>query len=230
MITLQQKYFLYAYGDPKDGRIFYIGKGSGKRHMAHLSTAKNGHPKNYNRLFINKIKKILRTGKQPLIHKFMFTYSEAESYQNEKEVIERIGLSSLYNLRQGGEGGFSVSKDSKEKISKTLKEYYTSHVNPWKGKKHSEESINLIKNSLLKVRDRLVENAKNRTYSETTRKKMSESAKRIGGSFRGKEHTEGTKLKISSSKKGITYKNTERAEKHKQAIQRWWDNRRGIIL
>lgn len=230
MITLNQKYYLYAYGNPDNGEIFYIGKGSGKRHLVHLATAKNGYPKNKNKLFINKIKKILGSGKQPLIHRFMSTNSEAESYQNENQIIKRIGLDNLYNLREGGEGGYSNSKDVKDKISQSLKEYFLHNANPMAGRKLSEETKAKMKESLRKHKPEMIERAKHRKYSTETRKKMSESAKKRKPSFLGNTHSEETKMKISNSKKGIGYKGTDRAKKQSQAIKEWWLNRKALNL
>jgi hypothetical protein len=36
-VASRLKYYVYLYVDPRDGRVFYVGKGKGQRALSHLS-------------------------------------------------------------------------------------------------------------------------------------------------------------------------------------------------
>lgn len=114
-----------------------------------------------------------------------------QAVEKEVELIKFYGRKdkgegSLANLTDGGEGnhGYVWSDESKQLVSESLKEYFKENENPFKGKKHSEETL-----------ARLSEYAKSRGVnpdaieamrqsnigkkrSEETRKKLSEAAKK----------------------------------------------------
>ncbi|KKK66309.1 hypothetical protein LCGC14_2965410, partial [marine sediment metagenome] len=99
--------------------------------------------------------------------------------------------------------GKSLSQETKEKISKTLKEKYKngSLIHPMLGKTHTDE-----------VKLKIAESNKTREYSEETKKKISESnkGKKRSNEFKarmaeiqlGKKHSDETKKKLSESHKG----------------------------
>ena len=94
-------------------------------------------------------------------------------------------------------------KETKEKISNTLKEYYKSNKIPFEGKKHSEESKKLIseKRKGLKFTEEhklkislAHQGKKGFKHSEETKKIISQKNKNIN---LGRKHSEETKKKLS---------------------------------
>ena len=95
-----------------------------------------------------------------------------------------------YNMTYGGDGvrGLIKNADSIEQMRLKLKEYYKTHDNPFKGRKHTEE----------------------------TKEKLRQIAMNRESAFKGKKHTEESKIKMSVSKKGrfIGEKNAFYGKKH----------------
>ena len=101
------------------------------------------------------------------------------------------------------------TEESKQKMSKKLKEKWKNQKHPWIGRKHSEETKAKI-------------SASNRNISEETRAKMSEAQKgkvisketkaKISASMKGKTHSEETKAKMSASSKGKTHSDESKAK------------------
>lgn len=125
--------------------------------------------------------------------------NEKESYFIKKYDSYRNG----YNMTLGGEGvrGHTLEGKSKENMINHLKDYYKSHSNPFKGKKHSED-----------MRAYLSELAKNRTgerapmygkhLSDKQKAILSKCAKERKGSknpFFNKKHTNKAKNAISTA-------------------------------
>lgn len=116
----------------------------------------------------------------------------------EIEFIEKYNCthdSSFYNLSKGGDGGDTVNYLTPlEKIY-----FYKTRPNGMTGKKHSEETLKKISESLKGKK-------KGVPKSEEHKRKISEGnkGKHIGreSSFKGKKHTEEAKEKIRQSKLG----------------------------
>jgi len=242
---LTMRYYIYLYGDPSTGKIFYVGKGSNGRYKIHLTHARNGRKEYTNPYLINKIRKIFREEKQPLIHRICFSNDEKAVFNLEKIIIERVGLENLCNFRDGGEGGYSYTEGQKEKARQITKKYLQEHPNPFKGKKHTPESIEQIKASQAKYKDMKSQMAKGRRVSEETRKKMSESAKKRKPNRLGSHHSQETKKKISLKKTNIkqsdetirkrihTMLNIRNRQEYRAnlsaAVKKWWNIRKGVL-
>lgn len=129
----------------------------------------NGYSKNY--LFSRAIKKY---GWDNITHEILYEgLSLKEAKKIEKQLIADWKLTdSKYgmNLSGGGEGVLSVtthnlmskanigntrcvgrklSSQTKEQISKSLKEYYSCHESAFKGKHHSEQTIQKLKSRIV---------------------------------------------------------------------------------
>lgn len=153
----RKDFYIYMYLD-QENVPFYIGKGSGSRYLVihHL----NGDSRNQ---FLKN--KILKIGIENItIHKLHKNITEQESFYWEKYWIKYIGRrntkeGTLCNLTDGGEGasGKLVSEETRAKISKihkgkkiplevveqqanSLKEYFKTHDNAFKGKSHTEKT------------------------------------------------------------------------------------------
>jgi len=110
-------FYVYLYLDPVDLQPFYVGKGKGKRRYFHLKGNK------FNLHFDRKIKKIQKEGLEPLIIIYQDQLIEEDAFALEKELIvfygrKDLGLGTLYNMTDGGEGisGFSHSDETKNAI------------------------------------------------------------------------------------------------------------------
>jgi len=166
-----------------------------------------------------------------------------------------------YNLHLGGQGNRLVSDATKEKISKSKK----GQVSPNKGKKISKEQIEKIrlkhlghkwtaeqKENLSKIRKAHPEkyaHRKGKKMSEETRKKMSESAKKVAHTpewnkhvseaQKGKIVSDSTRKKISifmtgrscPESKRIKLTGIKQTEERKTAqkirMKQWWAERKG---
>jgi group I intron endonuclease len=144
---------------------------------------------------------------------FQYEILEQKEYKNTVDAILDLNVKESYyigkydtyqngyNMTTGGEGvrGIVFTDEIKEKISNTLKEYFKTHDNPFKGQKHKKETIEILR-----------EQAKNRPspfkgkhWSEEERKRISERMKlytkgELNG-FYGKKHSDKTKKIISDA-------------------------------
>lgn len=196
------KYYVYKLIDPRDDKIFYIGKGTGLRMYNHVSNVKRDRI--LNKKLHSKIKKILESGNRVKYIKVFLTDCESDAYSKEKKLISEIGLDNLCNVTDGGEesrywSGKSRSEETKRKISNSLR-----------GRKMSQEVKDKISASLVgrklseEHKEKLAEcniGNKNPRYgkrhTKETKQKMSESMKGDKNPFFGKRHTKEAKQKIS---------------------------------
>lgn len=119
------EYFVYALVDPRDGSIFYIGKGKNKRPYKHLTEAlryKNNTEKSINPYKTRKILNILDAGFDSYgimyLHKDL---TEQDAFNLEIEEINNY--SNLTNISKGGLGGDNISNNPNyEEICKKISE------------------------------------------------------------------------------------------------------------
>jgi len=101
------RYYVYELTDPRDGSIFYVGKGSGRRIHIHALSVKrqDSRYKRHNPKLFNKISSILSDGEtvvEMIVRRF---HDEDEAYVFETRRILDIGLNNLCNILPGGKGG-----------------------------------------------------------------------------------------------------------------------------
>lgn len=147
----QFRYYVYAWCYP-DGRVFYIGKGCGRR---------DKRPKHQNNeLFKRVVAKIYRGGGAPRVERWQDGICEVDALLLEVSYIKLFGRRDngtgiLANLTDGGEGasGFVPTEETRSKLSRahagnknavghrhteeTLARLSASHT----GKKHSAETL-----------------------------------------------------------------------------------------
>jgi hypothetical protein len=88
-------YYVYLYVDPRDGKVFYIGKGKGERCLDHLFED-DDHPK------VRRIREIFDAGLEPRIEILSHGMSTSEeAYLVEAAAIDLIGLKELTNKVTG---------------------------------------------------------------------------------------------------------------------------------
>jgi hypothetical protein len=84
-------YYVYLYVDPRDGKVFYIGKGKGERCLDHLFED-DDHPK------VKRIREIFDAGLEPRIEMLAHGLrTEQEAYNIEAAAIGLLGLENLTN-------------------------------------------------------------------------------------------------------------------------------------
>lgn len=122
------KYCVYIYRDPKKDVPIYVGKGTCKRPYIHLGTSHN--PK-----LNSTLRKREREGYdiRPII---IEAPSETHAIEMEMLLIaligrEDLGLGSLFNLTDGGDGmsGYRRTEEQKQHQSRVLKAFYEDPTN-----------------------------------------------------------------------------------------------------
>lgn len=92
------KFYIYELIDPRDGQIFYIGKGSRNRVDHHEGEAARGVVSRK----CDRIREIVASGhsvQKRIAARFADEYS---AYEAERRAIEAIGLARLTNMQRGG--------------------------------------------------------------------------------------------------------------------------------
>lgn len=199
---MNSKYYVYAYYDPRNNQIFYIGKGCNNRWKDHLKETKE---KTDNILKWRKINSIREDGFEPIISKLHENLEENNAYDVESKLIKTYG--------KIGEGGLLTnccvdrrppkqtgpkSELQKKKMSESYwnRVSQPGYIHPSKGKICSEAERESSRQANL-----------GRKHTEEHRRKNSESKKqllsnKINHPLYGKHHSESTKQKISNTKKG----------------------------
>lgn len=159
-VDVKNIFYVYAHRRQTDGKIFYIGKGKGKRAWATDRNASWREEAQKHGVEIEFIAENL---------------SEEEAFNKEIETIQNIGLENLTNMANGGEGssGWLHTEESKNKISIWLKG--NQHL---KGHKHSEDAKKKMSETHKaryqdpKVRERQSQSMKGREITKEHREKL----------------------------------------------------------
>ena len=187
-------FYVYIYIDPRDDSPFYVGKGKGRRAFQHIQISKSDlHYKESNLLKVNKIRKILSLGLEPIIE-IIHLESEELALKKEIELIKKYGrinnsTGSLTNLTDGGEGQSGWIPDNGYK--KRMSESTSGEKNGMYNRKHSENT-----------KKKMSEKATGRKHSNESKSEMSKNRKGEKNSFFGKFHSKESLEKISTKLKG----------------------------
>ena len=121
-------YYTYMYSNPTTNIPFYVGMGTGDRHLQHLKRVNRKSEWDKNNHKNNTIKKILREGSSPIITIIDDNLSRDQASELEMFLISIIGRHNtktgpLTNMTDGGDGGDTLSAHpNKEAIFKKAKE------------------------------------------------------------------------------------------------------------
>jgi len=96
-------FYVYALIDPRDGSVFYIGKGTGRRMYQHEREAKRGQTKN--KAKHSRITEILAAGLRVACRVLAYFQSEADAFAAERSFIAQHA--DLTNANAGGGGGWT---------------------------------------------------------------------------------------------------------------------------
>jgi len=102
------KSYVYLYLDPRDGSVFYVGKGQGNRCFSHLSDTRDTKKVEY-------ILDLRKLGHEPKIEILRHGLSGTEALQVESAVIDLLGLDQLTN-RVLGHGSSSVGRSDIDQL------------------------------------------------------------------------------------------------------------------
>lgn len=95
LLMKKQLFYVYTYTDPRDMKVYYVGKGTGSRMYKHLNQIKNGTHRSH--AFVRKTLDIMCSLNIPIIKKVMITDDEKYCLLIEERLINRIGLDNLVN-------------------------------------------------------------------------------------------------------------------------------------
>lgn len=91
-------YYVYLLSDPRDKRIFYVGKGKGNRIFAH---AKDSLDDEHDSDKLDRIRDIRNSGHQVGYELLRFGLTEKAAFDVEAAAIQLLGLDDLANLIDG---------------------------------------------------------------------------------------------------------------------------------
>jgi len=122
---------IYALVDPISLKIRYIGRTRSslqKRLQQHVCKAKKNYDCNTHKG--NWIRKLIKMNSKPFIRKLTTVIGWVESYEFEKALINKY-KNRLTNHDDRGEGGINkvITQNQRDKISKSLSEYYSNPEN-----------------------------------------------------------------------------------------------------
>lgn len=94
-VAAKMGYYVYLYLDPRDGRIFYVGKGKGARALAHLDEGANPEVKAV-------LEELAGAGLPPRIEILAHGLPDAETaFRVEAAAIDLLGVEGLANAVRG---------------------------------------------------------------------------------------------------------------------------------
>ena len=138
-------FYVYALIDPRTNKIFYIGKGTGKRlldhgHQAHLKALSKSESKK-----ISTIKDIRSLGKEPIIDIIHHGLDEKEALLVEASLIDSIeNLTNIVRGHVGSKGRASlnelISKYGSQPVSSNASPAILIRLGKWKNEKTMIES------------------------------------------------------------------------------------------
>jgi hypothetical protein len=94
-----RRFYVYELVDPRDGAVFYVGKGQGKRDRAHIGYARRMCVRNPAKT--RRIREIMDAGHEVGIVRVVEGLGEVEALRLERAEIASHGLANLTNISRG---------------------------------------------------------------------------------------------------------------------------------
>ena len=114
-------YYVYTLTDPRDNKVFYVGKGKGKRLSRHVKDAINGKIDNVNKYM--QIKEIHSNGLKVIEEVVHSNLTESEAYRIEKELIHELRPQGLTNISNGFQTNESLVHEQCKLLRSRVKTY-----------------------------------------------------------------------------------------------------------
>jgi len=92
-------YYVYFLVDPDTGKIFYVGKGRGRRALMHMANARRGHVDNCEKF--KAITRVHASGNEVCVLYFASALTERDAFAIEKEVIGALVKTEITNISMG---------------------------------------------------------------------------------------------------------------------------------
>lgn len=132
-IKEKAKWYVYTLVDPRDGQVFYVGKGCKGRIHQHEKDA--ARPDAVCSKKINKIKELWASDCEVGKGFYAFFWDEQAAYDCETDLIEEIGLDRLTNLLPGGQKAWERRRQ--ERATRRPKQKDSEPLHVWLGKDDS---------------------------------------------------------------------------------------------
>ena len=180
---MEQKFYVYHLINPETNRVFYVGKGTGRRCYAHLSENPNTCR---NKRLYGHIKNIRKHGIEPKVIKIKENLTEELAYKLEAQEIKKYGRISfdeggiLFNIMEGGFGPPTLFGED----------------NGFYGKTHTEETKKII-GEINKGRKRSEDHRRSISEAQKGIPKSEEHKSKIRQKAKGRAHNQETKNKLS---------------------------------
>lgn len=95
----ERRFYVYTLTDPRNGEVFYVGKGCGVRMLQHEKDCRAGRVQNGRKH--KRIADIIAAGTSVLAEKIKIDLTEGQALDAEKELIRSIGIRKLTNVFAG---------------------------------------------------------------------------------------------------------------------------------
>lgn len=95
----ERRFYVYTLTDPRNGEVFYVGKGCGRRMHQHEKDCRAGRVLNGRKH--QRIAEVVASGHQVIAAKVQTGLSEGEALDAEKALIRSIGIRNLTNIFAG---------------------------------------------------------------------------------------------------------------------------------
>lgn len=110
----QRRFYVYHLIDPRNGEVFYVGKGTGRRMRHHVREARGRKFGNARKC--ERILAIMDAGLEVIEQIVLCGLTETAAFALEAAEIERIGVESLTNLSHGLEPALVKDKKRAERF------------------------------------------------------------------------------------------------------------------